>query len=169
MKGLSWIADTRKIQLGDFFLSRFTQIYRTTAAPNLITTLRDAKRLLNAVDFSLPIVRGEVDYADFIILQIIRVFFPELYERLNQYKEALIKNDVIFAGSEWHRIEKKKIFGELSSWIKETFGDKEKVINALLAFLFPNYRSYIQNPENPSLSDYSKEYEKCPQMISRQA
>jgi hypothetical protein len=160
IKGLEWIANKKKIKLDDYFWTRFTEVYRFTVSANLIATLRDAKRFLNTADFSLPIVVGEVDYTDFLILQILRVFFPEIYEFLPEFSDELTKFDAIGTGADWRQKERIAVFNELNEKIQAEAKDKSKAANDLLGFLFPNYRSFIQNPQNPSLHSYTDEYER---------
>ena len=164
--GLIWIERYKKINLDTFFWSRFSQIYRSLVGPKLITTLRTAKRFLNTADFSLPIVRGEVDYADFLILQVIRIFFTEAYEILGNYKDELTKLEILGAGYEWRKKEKIAVFGELSEWIQTKYeNDEAKILSEMLGFLFPNFQGYLQNPQNPSSQSFTREYEKY-QLIS---
>jgi hypothetical protein len=160
-KGLEFIANTKKIKFDDFFWTRFSQVYQSTIAPKLMTTLRDAKRFLNTADFSLPIVKGEVDYADFLILQILRVFFPDVYEFIPLFKSELTKLDVLGYGyDDWRKKEKIAVFKELSEKVQAVAKENSKVANDLLVFLFPNYRTYLQNPQNPSIQAYTNEFEK---------
>jgi hypothetical protein len=46
------------------------------------STIRDVKRYLNSLSASLPPVVGEVHLLDFLILEIIKVFFPSLYNNI---------------------------------------------------------------------------------------
>lgn len=163
-KGISWVAENREIKLNDFFWERFLFIYRASIGPQLITTLRDAKRFLNAVDFSIPIVKGEVDYSDFVVLQAIRVFFPDVYEQLHQYKDELVKQDLML-GAEWRKKEKIIAFDALDKRITEFYSEQAKTVTSLLAFLFPNYKAYLDNPKNPGSTPLNLEYEKY-QLIS---
>lgn len=164
-KGLEHIAAAKKAELDDLFWTRFLQIYKTTISPNLITTLRDGKRFLNTADFSLPIVKGEVDYADFLVLQLIRTFFPYVYEITPQFKDELTKLYVLTYGDDWQKKESIAVFKELNDKVQGLTGDNSTIANDLLGFLFPNYQSYLRNPQNPSLQGYTTDYEKH-QMIS---
>lgn len=160
-KGLEHITSIKKIILDDFFWSRFSQAYQTTVSTKLITTLRDAKRFLNTADFSLPIVRDEVDYADFLLLQTLRVFFPDIYEFLPQFKSELTALEVLGLGyDDSRKKEKIAVFQELSERIQEATKDNSKIAEELLGFLFPNYRSYVRDPQNPVGESYTDEYEK---------
>jgi len=159
-KGLNWIAETRKIKLDDFFWTRFSQIYQKAINTNLIITLRDAKRFLNTAYFSLPIVQGEVDYTDFLILQILRVFFPKVYEFLPNYKNELTMLEHVSFNNNWRQKETIAVFKELTEKIQSAGNTNIKVANEILSFLFPNYEAYLHNPQNPSSYSYSNENEK---------
>jgi len=51
-----------------------------------LSTPRIAKRFTNSLTFSLPLVQGELDVVDFLLIEAIRVFFPDAYKviKLNQ-------------------------------------------------------------------------------------
>lgn len=46
----------------------------------LFPTLRDAKRYLNGLYSTLPTVKNEVNLQDFLILELIRIFYPDVYK-----------------------------------------------------------------------------------------
>ena len=50
----------------------------------LLESLRDVKRLLNAVSATAPLVAGEVNASDFLLLETLRVHFPNDYDHLHQ-------------------------------------------------------------------------------------
>jgi KAP family P-loop domain len=60
------------------FNESFEQLYRLSLS-KLVDHLRDAKRYINALSATLPLVASEVNLQDFCLLEFIRVFFPDLY------------------------------------------------------------------------------------------
>ena len=56
----------------------FVPIYESYMR-RLFTTLREAKKYLNGLYATLPAVKNEVNLQDFLILEAIRTFFPEIY------------------------------------------------------------------------------------------
>lgn len=60
------------------FVKDFSVIYRTQIS-KFFKTLRRAKRYLNGLRSTLPPIKNEVDLHDFLILEIIRVFYPKAY------------------------------------------------------------------------------------------
>lgn len=61
------------------FENDFTYLYESKIK-RPFTTLRHAKRYLNALYQTLPSIKSEVNLQDFLILQVIRVFYPDLYK-----------------------------------------------------------------------------------------
>jgi KAP-like P-loop domain-containing protein len=55
---------------------------------NRITTPRVAKRFGNALTFALPILVGETDVVDLILVEGIRIFYPELYVAIRDNADA---------------------------------------------------------------------------------
>jgi predicted KAP-like P-loop ATPase len=58
----------------------------------LLSNLRDVKRLLNSLQISYPMVKGEVNAVDFVAVESLRVFVPEMWNIVRD-------NPSIFAGS----------------------------------------------------------------------
>lgn len=53
-----------------------------------ITTPRVAKRFGNALTFALPVLVGETDIVDLILIEGIRIFYPELYVAIRDNSDA---------------------------------------------------------------------------------
>lgn len=60
------------------FEKKFPHIYQTQIR-KLFRTLRHAKRYLNGLRSTLPAIKNEVNLYDFFILEIIRLFYPKVY------------------------------------------------------------------------------------------
>jgi len=57
----------------------------------LLTTPRDATRLLNALRFTYPSVKTEVNLADFVAIEALRVFCPSVYELVRTNQEKFVR------------------------------------------------------------------------------
>jgi hypothetical protein len=68
-------------RLGDIFNKAFL---------SRITTPRIAKRFGNALTFALPILAGEVDIIDLILIEAVRIFYPELYAAIRNNEDAFL-------------------------------------------------------------------------------
>ena len=59
-----------------------------------LNTPRMAKRYGNILSFSLPILKGEVNAIDLILIEGIRVFYPKLYETVRDHAEIFLGSRV---------------------------------------------------------------------------
>ncbi len=150
---------SQEIKYDEDFSERFGHIYGNSIRGILVKDFRTAKRYLNAVAFSMPLVKGEVNFADFLALECIRVFFPNIYQGLPNYKDELTTFDTI-PGDDWKMRKRVITFKSLLDWINDEIssgrnGDLSAShiidgIQNLLSQLFPNFGSFISNPNNPS-------------------
>jgi predicted KAP-like P-loop ATPase len=69
-------------------MQRFWNLFHDGVAP-LLKTPRDAVRLSNAIKVSWPAVRGEVDHADFLTMEAMRLFLPSTYEAVRAHPDML--------------------------------------------------------------------------------
>lgn len=97
---------------------------------------RDIVRIVNALRVTYPAVAGEVNPVDFIALEFLRVFEPEVYG-------AICVNQDMFAGHAdrdyRQNIEPEKAFHE--SWLAKVDADRMSHIKALVLHLFPKLAS----------------------------
>lgn len=138
---------------------RFAQIYNQTVSSHLINNLRTAKRYLNSVSFTIPIVREDVDFADFLILEVLRVFYPRIYSGLPSYKKDLTSFDSAY-GLDTMRKLRLDANKDIRDWIADELPDKREalVCEQLIGFLFPTIGAYFQNPANPSIISRQDEH-----------
>lgn len=71
-------------QVQDFF-------YYFSAFDEQLCTPRRAKLYGNALLFSLPILKGEVNPVDLMLIEGVRIFYPSLYEAIRSHKEFFTK------------------------------------------------------------------------------
>jgi len=79
------------------FEEDFSVIYRTQVK-KIFKTLRRAKRYLNGLRSTLPTIKNEINLKDFLILEIIRNFFPKIYDDIwsNPWSYLTTKWDIEF-------------------------------------------------------------------------
>lgn len=100
-----------------------------------IQTPRMAKRYANALVFSLPILKGEVNPVDLMLIEGIRVFYPRLYD-------VVRSNPEVFLGSLLDRhanIERAKQRGIeiINKGLEGLTSDESEAAKRLLLVLFP--------------------------------
>ncbi len=146
------LINTLKLRLSQQSWDRFAQIYDQVLSGYLINNLRTAKRYLNSVSFTIPIVREEVDFADFLVLEAIRVFFPTIYSGLSNYKKDLTSFESTYGLDAMRRIRLAEDQA-IRDWIAQELSNKDdvKVCERLIGFLFPSVGAFFQNPTNPQV------------------
>lgn len=128
----------------------FLDLYNSTMRGLYIKDFRSLKRYLNAVSLSLPLVRGEVNYCDFLIVELLRVFLPEVYSSLIPLEPYLTAFDGM-RDLEVERKPRETEFEKLKNKIIEANSNSKGVATLdLLAYLFPVFAEYCKNPNNPS-------------------
>ncbi|MDO3664154.1 KAP family P-loop NTPase fold protein [Acinetobacter higginsii] len=121
------------------YASKFTRYFSS-----VVTTPRKAKLYGNILLFSLPILKGEVDTVELMLVEAIRVFYQPIYDMLRINKE-LFSGTFRESGYTDYNSEKVKI----KQLVDQAIGlckhaDKEKIIE-LLKDLFPKINSSYHN------------------------
>ena len=119
-----------------------------------LPTLRDAKRYINQFELDFRPVRGDVKLDEFLLVQLIKYRYPDLYKEL--YKKKYIESDVLYPDNTVKNVEiddpNIKVF-----WLKkdlEKYSDKKIEILPVLKILFP-----APGENRPSESTYRHIYE----------
>lgn len=119
---------------------RFAQAFQLGLLPALHTP-RMAKRYGNAVRFALPILAGEVDVTDQLLVEGMRVVYPKLYDHVRSHPEIYLRNG---AGHFWgtrDREEKRtQRRAEVDHLILELEPGRVSSATALIDTLFPKAR-----------------------------
>ncbi len=134
-----------KINLKEEEKNEFTQRFDEAFLPALDNP-RVAVRLANSINFSIPLLQGEVNLIDLMTIETIRVFFPDFY--------SFIKNNRgFFINSYSHEapsfIDKEKPKEEAKKRILEALDKYEAVVKdkllSMLQDLFPQLRTILAN------------------------
>lgn len=72
----------------DDAMPRFWNLFHDVVGP-LLTTPRDAVRLGNAIAVAWPAVAGDVDRADFLAMEALRIFLPSVHGAVRAHPEML--------------------------------------------------------------------------------
>ena len=130
---------------------RFVNLYYSNVRGIFIKDFRSLKRYLNAISLSLPMVFSEVNYCDFLIVELLRVFLPELYSSLPSIEHYL----TAFDGISDHEVKlkpRKTAFEKLKNKIEQFEDNGHGIAVAtvgLLSEMFPIFGEYLYNPTNP--------------------
>jgi predicted KAP-like P-loop ATPase len=158
-ENLQKLIKDQSLRLANDSWERFVQIYNKVVSNHVINNLRTAKRYLNSVSFTIPILREEVDFADFLILEVLKVFYPRIYSGLPSYKKDLTSFEITY-GLDTMRKLRLEANNDIREWIAmEVLGKREaQVCEQLIGFLFPTLGAYFQNPVNPSIISRRDDY-----------
>ena len=132
--------ETRPVDMhrwGNLFLSGFRDHFRT---------IRHVKRYVNGLRFTLPLVAQEVDAVDFLGVELIRTFHPEVYVEMVESTEMLAFSTVgEHTAPEEIRKRTKCLCGKASDGLHQS-------VKKLLIELFPTvagaYTNIHQNPQD---------------------
>ncbi len=102
-----------KFDITDDDMSRFQSVYFSRDAEKLFNTPRRIVRYLNTVDFSIERLSNEASFTDVALVDMLRIFFPELYQRLAKSKEVVLRSGAYGDRDENAKTStRRKIFGK---------------------------------------------------------
>jgi hypothetical protein len=140
--GVNQALKTSSVELTAEQAQMFSSTFQEVASVCL-TTPRMALRYGNVLLFAMPIMRGEVDPVDQMLVEAMRVFFPALYEAVRDNPSTFLGTAVdTSVRTEDVKASGRKIIDDAIN----TFTDRER--NAaieLLSFLFPRSKMYFSN------------------------
>lgn len=109
-----------------------------------LTTPRLAVRYGNTLSFSLPLLNGEVNMIDLMLIEALKIFYPEYYNLIKSNPQLFLSP---FRKNGRETGDRKELDQHLDQFqMKLSKGDRDR-INELLTDLFPTLRSYFGNIE----------------------
>lgn len=140
-QGVDEALSIAEIKLSDQQVQEFVRDF-TSAFDDCLTTPRKAKLYGNTLMFSLPILKGEINPVDLMLIEGIRVFYPNLYEVIRDHKGSFTGT---FSQSMHSNNDKERIVKLIdASFDSNGNFDKEGCIN-LLTNMFPKLQSVYGN------------------------
>ncbi|WP_186333702.1 P-loop NTPase fold protein [Paenibacillus xylanexedens] len=109
-----------------------------------LKTPRQATLYVNILTFSIPILKGEVNYVDLMLIEGIRIFYPSLYNIIRSNQTLLLKqvrdreNNIL----DKHKKEVKSLF---SKSLESLNKDEAEAALELLKYLFPQLEAVYGN------------------------
>ena len=133
-----------KIEFTEQDAQRFVGEF-TSHVLNRLNTPRLAVRYGNSLQFSLPIMKGEVNSVDLMLMEAIKIFFPEFYEFIKQNSELFIGDYRNSFDNRTDNSKVEKIKSEISR-LSEEYSDSDKTgIKLLLRAIFPQINKVYHN------------------------
>lgn len=134
-EGVLEALELSEIELSDEQMETFVGNF-TLAFTDKLKTPRRAKLFSNTILFALPILRGEVNPVDLMLVEAIRVFFPSLYECIRNQKEVFSGTFSIDARkSSSHESQEIRVLIEKA--LEKEQLESDEGIKRVLRYLFP--------------------------------
>ncbi|PLW92944.1 MAG: hypothetical protein C0592_08060 [Marinilabiliales bacterium] len=108
---------------------------------NRVSTPRLAVRYGNALAFSLPLLKGEVNIIDLMLLEAIRIFYPSFYELIKSEPNYFIKSYSNQDSGSGSSAAKERVIEDIKNAGKDLTDHETERINKLLIALFPQLNS----------------------------
>ncbi len=88
LQGIDDLLSCFKYEIDEDEVRRFREMFDTYIS-NMIRTPRMANRYLNALKFILPLMGKEINFVDLLVIESIRMLYPEEYKKLRLMKKAI--------------------------------------------------------------------------------
>ncbi len=149
------------IELEQFERDRLDSGLKRGGATRALRNVRDVSRLVNRLRISVPSTRGEVNFADIVVLEALAIRFPDIMKYIRQYPQNFILTERHFLetkGAESAAIfpETSELKKRLSNEVKE---EEHELLLRLLEFLFPIFSE--QSLQVDTKDDYERELRIC--------
>jgi predicted KAP-like P-loop ATPase len=111
-----------------------------------LETPRDATRLTNALSLTYRAVEGEVNPVDFVAVESLRLFCPEVYHAIRSNREMFVGS----APTDWKRPTREDLTAFHEEWRKELGSSNPgfvQPVQAMLQMLFPKLESVWGNTQ----------------------
>ncbi|WP_100489248.1 KAP family P-loop NTPase fold protein [Sporolactobacillus pectinivorans] len=150
LKGVENALESAEIELTEeqaqLFVNNFTCIEKQLKTP------RQAMLYSNILTFSLPILKGEVNPVDLMLIEGLRVFSSDVYDFIRENKNKFMINPSMRYRSD--NEEEKRRKEEIEAILKDYSFDIKEEIKRVLCFLFPALNAVFGNIR------YGSEWEK---------
>lgn len=146
---LNLVLDHNKIDIRDDEAHRFIKFFDQFYLP-LLDNPRVAVRYSNTIQFSIPMLLGEVNIVDLLILEGIKIVYPELYNYMRDNPILFTKNysvDYTYGISADRRLERdqKDAKDELEAFLSKNYSNRKDLILDFLQELFPQLKGVFGN------------------------
>lgn len=138
-QGVDTALDLANIQLTDEQAQEFSRHF-VAAFDSCITTPRKAKLYGNILTFSLPILKGEVNPVDLMLIEGVRAFYPRLYESIRD-NEKLFVGTFPTSSSSPLDADKDLIKTLIDNALSTTTSSNTEDLKDLLKILFPKLQA----------------------------
>jgi len=152
LEGVDEAIRLAEIQLTETQINEFVRHFVIGFEPALKTP-RQAKRLQNALTFALPLLREEVNPIDQLLIESLRVFYPQAYMTVRDNSDVFLHT-----GREFYRTEspegRERARGIIDLGVANLGKEEQEGVRSVLQALFPRlkgiYGNFVYGPESNS-------------------
>lgn len=140
----------------------FTEAFNTAFLP-FMDNPRMAIRYANTLSFSLSLLKGEVNTGNLMVIDGLKVFYPEVYDFIRDNSYLFSKRTVGVHNYRTAQEQHKKIKDKIGASISIYAADKQKAIMEMLQELFPQLKAVYSNTTYPgsAYTRWTKEKKIC--------
>lgn len=108
----------------------------------LFSTIRDIKRYINSVGMTLPMIYQEIDLIDYLGIEVLRVFLPEVYQGIEENKSIFLQEGFFNINIE---NQKKQAREKIDQIFKGSGKQYEEIAKSITQNLFPQLGQVYDN------------------------
>lgn len=161
LKGVENALAIAEVELSNAEAQRFMNNF--THVEKLLKTPRQAMLYSNTLTFSLPLLKGEVNTIDLMLIEALRVFSPNVYELIRNNQNIFIDDSTSLGRRDEEEIKKRKNL--IITAIKSTSDEVNEILKILL-YLFPKLNNIFGNTSYGS--DWEKQWNENQRICSSQ-
>jgi len=165
--GVKSALDSIEVELTQEEANQFVLVFDKSFG-RMLSSPRTVKRYINMLNFALPILKGEVNMLDLILIEGVRAFYPKVYETVRAEFRPFLKDSleqILFV----NEADKKAKFAKITSergWVEDLTEREVESVNFTLQTLFPHLREYGINAGASSITYNSDDWEKKKRICS---
>lgn len=152
---------TAELELSEIEAQKFVNNF--TNLEKLLTTPRQAMLYSNTLTFALPLLKGEANTVDLMLIEALRVFCPNVYELIKNNQSIFIYETLPTGKRGDEEVDKRK---KLITTAIKASSDNENEILKILLYLFPKLNSIFGNTSYGS--DWEKQWDEKQRVCSNQ-
>lgn len=136
--------NTNKIDISNDEIGRFSYQFSNNILPRL-TTPRLAVRYSNSISFSLPLLYGEANMVDLMLIEAVKIFYPRYYDFIKAHPDFFLGNYNKKYKEERDEEKVKELKEHLNILNKDLSKKEQENVKALLIDLFPMFEIAFRN------------------------
>lgn len=140
----------------------FTEAFNTAFLP-FMDNPRMAIRYANTLAFSLPLLKGEVNSGNLVVMEGVKIFYPELYDFMRYNSYLFSKRTDSIHNYRTSLEQQKEIKEKIGASLSVYNADKQNAVLEMLQELFPQLKAVYSNTTYPesAYAQWTKEKKVC--------